>query len=131
MVGAQSSLSHLPRKSCRSRRLQASFLGRESSLRRPSTWPPEASPCPTGRRRNPRIRLPFRSGPAARRARLERNDLEIASGGTPPAFLACSVDERVPVALASFYRSMLEAVGARSEKIGDSTGELTALFEPG
>jgi acetyl esterase/lipase len=45
---------------------------------------------------------------------LGRNDGEIANGRTPPAFLACTFDDRMPVALASFF-SALHKAGVNAE----------------
>jgi acetyl esterase/lipase len=40
---------------------------------------------------------------------LAGHDAEIAKGRTPPAFLACTVDDRMPVALASFWGALHKA----------------------
>ncbi len=40
---------------------------------------------------------------------LRGHDSEIAKGRTPPAFLACSFDDRMPVALSSFFGALHEA----------------------
>jgi acetyl esterase/lipase len=40
---------------------------------------------------------------------LERRDGEIAKDRTPPAFLACTVDDRMPVALATFWTALNNA----------------------
>lgn len=49
-------------------------------------------------------------------------------GGRVAASQHLRVDDNLPVT--SRYRSMLDTVGVTTEKIGDSTGKLGAVFKP-